>query len=346
VAAATPVYGRSYSGTWSMPAGLPDGDYALLLEINKEFDNNASHAYPSYMDPRLPDAGFTNNFGQPAVVFRVPIRLDRSAPRQAVATDIAGYADWDGATGQLHPADTTISDKPGSGRGRLLLISQPSIDGGAPLVGRVHVQTEVDQTPRCHPSLIGKGEVSSLEIPTATVTATQATVQFVEPYDGDKTVEQYDIRYRQGETMTEEEFISAIPAPTVSPEAPGSIRSFTLLGLRPITPYVVGIRATGGCLQKGPLARRSFVTPQLEFKQLSGCFIATAAYGSAQEPRLDRLRGLRDAARPRSSLAAAAVDAYERSSPPVAAVLRESEVARAVVRGLLAPLIDVLDAAR
>jgi hypothetical protein len=344
VAAATPVYGRPYTGTWTMPAGLPDGEYALMVEINKEFDNNASHAYMSYVDPRLPDAGFTNNFGQPAVVFRVPIRLDRSSAKQAAAMDIVGYADWDGATGQLHPADATISDKPGSGRGRLLVISQPSIGGGQPLVGRVHVQTEVEEAPRCHPSLIGKGEVAGLEVPMATVTATQATVQFIEPNDGDSAVEQYEIRYRQGETMTEEEFISAVPVPTVSPETPGTMRTFTLLGLRPLTRYVVGIRATGGCLQKGPLSLRSFVTPQLEFTQLSGCFIATAAYGSSQEPRLTPLRRLRDAARPRSPLTAAAVDAYERSSPPVAAVLRESDLARAVVRRLLSPLIEVLDA--
>jgi hypothetical protein len=339
VAAATPVYGRPYTGVWTMPAELPDGDYALMLEINKEFDGNASHAYMSYVDPRLPDAGFTNNFGQPAVVFRVPIRLDRSVRQQAAVMDIAGYADWDGASGRLHPADATISDAPGSGRGRLLPIEQPSLSGGPALRGRVHVVTEVEESQgRCRPSLIGTGEVSSLEVPAATVTATQATVQFVEPADGEGPVEQFDIRYRQGQSMTEEEFVSAIPAPNVAPTSPGAVRSFTLLGLKPTTPYVVGIRAMGGCLKQGPLALRSFVTPQLEFKQLSGCFIATAAYGSAQEPRLGPLRRLRDAARPRSPLAAAAIDAYERSSPPLAALLRESALARALVRRLLAPV--------
>ncbi len=344
VAAATPLYGRPYTGTWTMPADLPDGDYALMVEINKEFDGNASHRYESYVDPRLPDAGFTNNFGQPAVVYRVPIRLDRTAAEQAVAVDITGYADWDGASGKLHPADATISDAPGSGRGRLLTIDQPSVKGGPALRGRVHVLTEVEANQgRCRPSLIGTGEVATLEVPSATVTATQATVQFVEPADGDGPVEQFDIRYRQGQSLTEEEFVSAIPVPTVAPTGPGASRSFTLLGLKPSTPYVVGIRATGGCLKQGPLARRTFVTPMLEFKQLSGCFVATAAYGSPQEPRLGPLRRLRDSARPRSPLAAAAVDAYERSSPPVAAVLRESELARALVRRLLAPLVEALD---
>ena len=343
VAAATPAYGRAHTGVWNMPAAVPDGEYVLLLEINKEFDTNEVHSYKSYVDPRLPDAGFTNNFGQPAVVFRVPIRLDRAQAKQAVAMDIAGYADWDGATGQLHAPDSTISDKPGSGRGRLVVIDQPSIAGGPPLRGRLHVFTEVeDSLPRCHPTLVGTGEVASLEVPAATVTATQATVQFREAADSGKTVEQYEIRYRQGETMTEEEFGSAVPAPAVEPSAPNELRTFILKDLKPLTPYVVGVRAMGGCLGKGPLALQSFVTPMLEFKMLSGCFIATAAYGSAQEPKISALRRLRDAARPRSALAAAAVDAYERSSPPLAAVLRESELARAVVRSLLAPVVDAI----
>jgi hypothetical protein len=343
VAAATPVYGKPYTGAWSMPADLPDGDYALFVEINKEFDSNASHAYKSYVDPLLPDAGFTNNFGQPAVVFRVPIRLDRSLAQEAVTSDIAGYADWDGDTGQLHAPDSTISDAPGSGRGRLLVIEQPALQGDQPRRGRVHVVTEVQKgTPRCRPVSLGAGEVSGLEVLRESVTATQATLKFVEPADGDKPVELYEIRYRQGATMTEEEFRGAVPVPTVPPSVPGTVRTFTLLGLKPTTRYVVGIRAMGGCLGMGPLALSNFVTPMLEFKQLSGCFIATAAYGSAQEQRLGSLRRLRDLASPRSFLAAAAVDTYERSSPPLAAVLRQSELARAVVRELLAPVVGAL----
>ena len=107
---------------------------------------------------------------------------------------------------------------------------------------------------------------------------------------------------------------------------------------------MVGIRARGGCLGEGPLAFTPFFTGMLEFKQLSGCFIATAAYGSPQEPRIGVLRSLRDAARSRSPLAAAVVDAYERSSPPVAAVLRETEIGRALVRSLLAPVVGALSA--
>ncbi len=85
VAAATPPYGAPYTGTWTIPTTLPAGDYALLVEVNKEFDNNAAHTHPSYTDPQLSGYGLTNNFGQPSVVYRVPIQIDvgrrRGAPR-------------------------------------------------------------------------------------------------------------------------------------------------------------------------------------------------------------------------------------------------------------------------
>ena len=99
VAAATPPYGAPYTGTWTIPTTLPAGDYALLVEVNKEFDNNAAHTHPSYADPQLSGYGLTNNFGQPSVVYRVPIHIDVAAGAAAAATtsQIAGYSDWTGA---------------------------------------------------------------------------------------------------------------------------------------------------------------------------------------------------------------------------------------------------------
>jgi hypothetical protein len=340
VAAATPPYGQPFTGTWNVPSDLPDGDYSVVVEINKEFDNNAAHAHMSYVDPRLPDAGFTNNFGQPSVVFRVPIHIDRTRPHQAAVSTIDGYGDWDGATGMLHPVDSTISDKPGSGAGRLLPIMEPAIDGGAAIEGRVHVVTEVRMPVPCDPALAGTGKIERLEV--SETMATEAAVRFVEPGEGGRPVERYEIRYRLGNTMDEEQFKQAVPAANLKPSVPGGTRTFQLGGLKPNAAYVVGIRARGGCIGDGPLAFVSFVTPAMEFKQLSGCFIATAAYGTALAPELSRLRKARDAVRERSAFGAALVDGYERSSPPVAAVLRESDLGRAVVRTLLAPFVGVL----
>jgi hypothetical protein len=340
VAAATPAYGQPYSGIWDVPVDLADGDYSLYVEINKEFDNNDHHAYPSYVDPRLMDAGFTNNFGQPSVVYRVPIHIDRAQPHQATAMAIAGYGDWDGATGTLHPADATISDVPGSGAGRLIAFSQPALDGGPALTARVHVTTEVTTPVPCDPALAGTGAITGLDV--TDMTASGATVHFVEPGDGTKAVERFEIRYREGEEMSEEQFLQAVPAPMLKPTLPGSARTFQLAGLKPKIAYVLGIRARGGCIGQGPIAIKKFVTAEIAFTQLSGCFIATAAYGSALAPELDRLRGARNVVRDHDALGAALVDGYERSSPPVAELLRGCDVGRALVRSLLAPAVQIL----
>src|SRR6185369_12723268 len=47
VAAATPPYGQPYSGVWYIPTDLPPGDYAVWVEVNKEFDTNAFHDHPA-----------------------------------------------------------------------------------------------------------------------------------------------------------------------------------------------------------------------------------------------------------------------------------------------------------
>jgi len=71
---------------------------------------------------------------------------------------------------------------------------------------------------------------------------------------------------------------------------------------------------------------------------LSGCFIATAAYGSAMAPDVDAMRRVRDRLRPASTMFAVATDLYYRAGPAAAAVLGRSDTARALVRSLLAPV--------
>ncbi len=136
VAAATPPYGAVYNRTWPVPSTLPPGDYALMVEVNKEYDSNASHLHPDFVDSNLPDYGTDGNFGQPSVVYQVPIHIDvTSGTTDAQSTSqIIGYGDWTGATGVINPRDATIStSSPGSGEARLLVIS----DSSSGLSGRV-----------------------------------------------------------------------------------------------------------------------------------------------------------------------------------------------------------------
>jgi hypothetical protein len=96
----------------------------------------------------------------------------------------------------------------------------------------------------------------------------------------------------------------------------------------------VGVRALGVC-GASPATYQRFQTPALKFTQLSGCFVATAAFGSDLAPEVAVLRNVRDLATARSTLAGIAVDLYYRSSPPAAAALAQSQLARALVRQAL-----------
>ena len=335
VAAATPSYGGPYVGIWTIPAALPAGDYAMLVEVNKEFDTNAAHTHASFTDPELPGYGLKNNFGQPSVVYRVPIHIDMAAAAESSATtsQIAGYSDWTGEDGAIIAPDATISTaNPGSGEARLLEFAT------AAGTGRVHVRVEPCGATTCTPPSPAPAAVTELTVDPTGLADTSAVITFKNAQGATGAVSSYEIRFRQGDSMTDEEFSEAIRAPQVIPGAPGSTATVTLTGLKGVTAYAVGVRATDACGQTSPLAFTGFVTLAPHFKQVEGCFIATAAWGSPLATQVQDLRRARDRLRSGNAMAAAAVDLYYRSGPPAASVLRRSETARAAVRTLLSPV--------
>jgi hypothetical protein len=374
VAAATPPYGQPYQRTWHIPPTLPAGDYAVVVEVNKEFDTNASNKYPAYQDPNLPTYGVDGNFGQPSVLYRLPVHLGDSSPTAAAMSEIVGYSKWTGDApldGTLLPKDSTISTTvPGSGEMRLLTFDGP---GGG---GRVHValqrcpaltcadggcpdgstpdassdSTSSDGGPvttpdTCDPAPPPPGPVSSLSV--VTFDATSASFSFLNASANGQTVASYDIRYRIGTLLTDADFEAAAPGPNVIPGALGQPATLKVDNLKPSTSYVLGVRSVDHCAQYSSVKVVSFATTAQKFTQLSGCFVATAAYGSTLEPRVAALRHARDLLRPRSPLFAAATDIYYRSGPAAASVVARSEVARGLARRVLGPfaaLAEALDA--
>ena len=70
-----------------------------------------------------------------------------------------------------------------------------------------------------------------------------------------------------------------------------------------------------------------------------GCFIATAAYGSALHPHVNALREFRDNRLKKAMIGRAIISLYERVSPPLAAVIAKHDTLRLVSRLALAPLV-------
>lgn len=370
VAAATPPYGQRYERTWPIPPALAAGDYAVVVEVNKEFDTNASHKHPAYQDPNLPSYGVDGNFGQPSVLYRVPVHL-ASAPVAASSSQIVGYSSWTADApldGTLLPRDSTISTTvPGSGEMRLLAFDGPggtgrvhvavqgcppvmcpdagcdggSLDAAAPDASAADGSTQPPPVV-CDPLPPVPGMVSALIA--VNTDATSASFSFLNASASGQTVASYDIRYRIGAFADDDDFMSADPGPNVSPAAPDEPGVVKVDNLKPATSYVLGIRSVDHCLQRSKIAVVSFQTTSQKFTQLSGCFVATAAYGSALEPHVAALRHARDRLRPVSPLFAAATDLYYRSGPAAAAVVGQSAVARGLARRVIAPFASLAEA--
>lgn len=74
-----------------------------------------------------------------------------------------------------------------------------------------------------------------------------------------------------------------------------------------------------------------------------GCFIATAAYGSPLDPRLDTLRDFRDRFMVPNRPGRALVRFYYRHSPPLADFISNRDWLRAIVRGVLTPMVFTIE---
>jgi len=116
----------------------------------------------------------------------------------------------------------------------------------------------------------------------------------------------------------------------ISISSPG-LFSIKLEGLTDSTTYFFKAKAVGDGTGYGN--EMSFTT------MTSGCFIATAAYGSYLDIHVDTLRDFRDEYLMASSIGQSFVTFYYRHSPPIAQFISEHAYLKPLVRAILMPAV-------
>jgi len=365
VTMATPPANVEQRVMFSVPATWPDGDYVAYLEINTEGDYNPTFSATRFSTPCAPylscspltwdswAVGFGYPYrGQPSVAFRVPFTLGAASQFSTLAP--AGFGSVDGTDadlGAMHPMDATITDDPtnapGSGADRLLM--------NATMTSRLGVEVRECATGAA-PDMPADFTVAAVADPKHS--HQWGHLHFVVPANAGRTISRYEIRTSAADAIVPGDatsFIRGLPAQAASlttdaltipiDGAPGTVVEADFGGLVPMTHYWVGIRAVDSCNRPGAHAVAEMTTTRVNYTQLpSGCFIATAAWGSAMEPSVVAMRHARDRLLAEVPLFAVAADLYGHSGPPAARVLGRSDTARALVRQLLGPLATAAEA--
>ena len=327
VSRATPPGGQPYRLSYAIPEVMGDGDYVAWIEVSSEFDQNTFYDFPSPTGIPWSDYGLAYR-GQPSVVYRVPFSLGHDAAETS-ADGYAGYGDPDGLDGAVREPDNTITEGvDGSGASRLLL----TVDGGDSFRFRVATQpTEDDEKP---------GAPDQFEA--IDILPTEVAAQFMAPgNDGEEgVVSGYEIRYRVGDPITEENFADSPPADAaVLPEPAGTMQELVFSDLEPNTNYYFGVRAYDQCLNISPVSTLHVLTPRRATGEVDACFIATAAFGSAMQADVTALRSFRDLALRSHTAGELFVTGYYTFGPALARVIAPSDTLRRFARAALRPAI-------
>lgn len=362
VTMATPMRDDPQVVLFTVPTDLeawPNGEYVAWAEVNVEGDYNSTFNAESYPTPTRPDQAWdswamTYGYpyrGQPSVTFKVPFKLGDAG--KFFATKPVGYGPVDGTesdAASMRPIDSSITDDPlrapGSGADRFRLTSDRRL--------------EIEVLPPDACAIMSAPEAPQM-LTVAPVEDEKNSHQwgklhFVVP-QSPRPLDHIEVRYSKapivpGDTTS---FMRGSPAVAASIDAPqlkvpvpgpGSSVDVHFGGMEPLTRYWVAVRAVDYCNSAGPFAVAELTTTRINFTQLSGCFVATAAYGSALQADVAELRKVRDLLRATSSVAAASIDMYDQAGPAAADVLLQSDMARAVVRSVLAPFAVLAHAVR
>jgi hypothetical protein len=334
------------------------GPLVAWVEVNLEHDENADWDFDReadhYVDPRLANFGI-EYLGQPSVVYR--LEFDPAA-KAFVGTDAyAGYGDWDGLSGSVHPPDDSISTTAGSGGDRLQLytLNGETFRFGVYSHGLGSGSGAGPDPDPEDPDNPGWGACRITDLPSMVSVEPEALdfdtvrVHFTLPQIDDAIdVRNIRIYYRAGEMpLTQTNASSAIQEVPPPENCGGDLVSggtgwCDLHELFGNHTYQIGVRYEDACANASAISSDSIATPAQEFAQVDGlCFVATAAYGAPWENRVSALRTVRDRFMKPNLVGAAFVAMYYAYGPSFAGVIGHNRYARAVARAGLYPLADI-----
>ncbi|MDO8510091.1 MAG: CFI-box-CTERM domain-containing protein [bacterium] len=104
----------------------------------------------------------------------------------------------------------------------------------------------------------------------------------------------------------------------------------------------IGVQSAAVTIRAGDQVLRLRCEAHLAEASQSGCFIATAAYGTSFEPEVNLLRTFRDTRLSKHPLGQSFIEAYYEVSPPLADVIRDNAFLKGLTRGLLAPVVAIV----
>jgi hypothetical protein len=383
VSRATAPAGSEQRIAFNVPEEWPNGEYVAFIEVNTEGDYNGTYNETTLPTPEAPPGTWdywavTYGYpyrGQPSVVYRVPFRIE-PAGGTFEAVELAGYGALHGEDGRLRDMDSSITDGPGSGAGRLLetggsrlrievlptnvcgvpdppeecgnpcSADNPCADGficgpGGECVG----MCDIVMPPGAIPEM-------TLEVhPDDKRSHEHARLTFTIP-EAPREIVRYEVRYST-QPITEESFRMAIEAKAATTDsmalevpvggAPGTVVELEVGQLVQLTTYHFGMRAYDLCNTPGPLITDEVTTTEINFTTVSPCFVATAAHGTPMADEVRVLRRFRDRHLRTNAAGRALVDAYYAIGPTAAGAIDEHESLRVLARAALRPLIALAE---
>jgi hypothetical protein len=328
---------------------IGEQDLVAWIEVSLEHDENPDWEFDReddhYVDTRLDSYG-VEWLGQPAIVYKLPFNPGMEGFYGT--EDYEGYGDLDGASGDVHPPDNTISNSDGSGADRLQFFDS---DGQTVRFGVVTSGwDEPGMGPGCSDAQLPEPEELTI-IPTA-FDSVDLELKLPNDMPADTEVSRITVYLTPNQDPLPDEtlklseqrdfmvcsepgegcHVTAGPGDDVHLEIDQLFGDYT---------YQFGVIYEDRCTNESILGTGTATTPVQEFQQIDTfCFIATAAWGGNWLSEVVALRAFRDVVLKRFALGRTLIGTYYAYGPTFAKLIAGDAYLRATARLFLQPIAD------